>query len=174
VDGDGLRAGLQRAAAVVRAAADLLGRRRMFLAGMALRVLASLLCGLAPSVQVLVAGRALQGISAAIIAPAALSMVMNTFPEGAQRNKALGIWGGLGGFGATAGLVLGGLITDILSWQWVFWINVPVGIVVLVLAPALLRESRDPARAHSFDIAGALTICPASTRRNSTSPSASR
>lgn len=142
-------------------AADLLGRRRMFLAGMALRVLASLLCGLSPSAQALVAGRALQGLSAAIIAPAALSMVMNTFPEGTQRNKALGIWGGLGGCGATAGLLLGGLVTDTLSWQWVFWINVPVGIVVLMLAPAQLHESRDPARAHSFDIAGALTITPA-------------
>ncbi|MEV0972052.1 MFS transporter [Microtetraspora glauca] len=142
-------------------AADLLGRRRVFIAGMVLRVLASLACGLAPSIQTLVAARALQGVSAAIIAPAALSMVMNTFPEGTERNKALGIWGGLGGFGATAGLLLGGIITDILGWQWVFWINVPVGTLVLVLAPALLRESRDRARFRSFDIPGALTIAPA-------------
>jgi EmrB/QacA subfamily drug resistance transporter len=142
-------------------AADLLGRRRVFLAGMVLRVLASLGCGLAPSIQVLVAARALQGVSAAIVAPAALSMVMNAFPEGAERNKALGIWGGLGGFGATAGLLLGGIITDTFGWQWVFWVNLPVGAIVLVLAPAVLRESRDRARSRSFDIAGALTITPA-------------
>jgi EmrB/QacA subfamily drug resistance transporter len=142
-------------------AADLLGRRRVFLAGMVLRVLASLGCGLAPSIQILVAARALQGVSAAIIAPAALSLVMNAFPEGAERNKALGIWGGLGGFGATAGLLLGGIITDTFGWQWVFWVNIPVGALVLVLAPAVLRESRDRARSGSFDIAGALTITPA-------------
>ncbi|MFC5180325.1 MFS transporter [Actinomadura harenae] len=142
-------------------AADLLGRKRMFVAGMLLRVAASLACGLAPSIQVLVAARALQGVSAAIIAPAALSMVMNAFPEGGERNKALGIWGGLGGLGATAGLLLGGLITDALGWQWVFWINIPVGVLVLAFAPGLLRESRDLTGSRSFDIAGALTITPA-------------
>ncbi|WP_327248751.1 MFS transporter [Streptomyces sp. NBC_01320] len=142
-------------------AADLLGRRRVFIAGMVLRVVASLACGLAPSIQALVAARAVQGVSAAIIAPAALSMVMNTFPEGIERNKALGIWGGLGGFGATAGLLLGGIITDIFGWQWVFWVNVPVGTLVLVLAPAMLRESRDRTRSRSFDFPGALTIAPA-------------
>ncbi|WP_433345594.1 MFS transporter [Microtetraspora malaysiensis] len=141
-------------------AADLLGRRRVFIAGMLLRVVASLACGLAPSIQVLVAARALQGVSAAIIAPAALSMVMNAFPD-TERNKALGIWGGLGGLGATAGLLLGGIITDTLGWQWVFWINVPVGALVLMLAPTVLRESRDRAGSRSFDIAGALTITPA-------------
>jgi MFS family permease len=99
-------------------AADLLGRRRMFVAGMVLRVLASLLCGLAPSAEVLAAARAVQGISSAIIARAALSMVMNAFTEGAERNKALGVWGGIGGFGATAGLLLGGVITDTLGWRW--------------------------------------------------------
>ncbi|MFF4778594.1 MFS transporter [Microtetraspora fusca] len=139
-------------------AADLLGRRRVLIAGMLLRVVASLACGLAPSIQVLVAARVLQGVSAAIIAPAALSMVMNAFPEGTERNKALGIWGGLGGLGATAGLLLGGIITDTLGWQWVFWINVPVGALVLALAPAILCESRDRAGSRSFDIAGALTI----------------
>ncbi|MFE4515714.1 MFS transporter [Kitasatospora sp. NPDC056783] len=142
-------------------AADLLGRRRVFIAGTVLRVLASLACGLAPSGQALVAARALQGVSAAIIAPAALSMVVDTFPEGPERNRALGVWGGLGGFGATAGLLLGGVITDLLGWQWVFWINVPVGAVVLVLAPVLLRESRDRSRSRSFDVPGALTIAPA-------------
>jgi EmrB/QacA subfamily drug resistance transporter len=142
-------------------AADLLGRRRMFAAGMVLRILASLLCGLAPSLGVLVAARALQGISAAIIAPAALSMVMNTFPEGAGRNKALGIWGGLGGLGATAGLLLGGLVTDTLGWQWVFWINIPAGAAVLALVPVLLPESRTARGDRSFNVSGALTITPA-------------
>jgi MFS family permease len=144
-------------------AADLLGRRRMFLTGMALRVLASLLCGLAPSAGILVAGRALQGISAAIIAPAALSMVMNTFAEGAERNRALGIWGALGGAGATAGLLLGGIVTETLGWQWVFWINLPVGITVLTVAPAVLRESRGPVRGRPFDLAGAVTVTLAMT-----------
>ncbi|HEV7973850.1 MFS transporter [Amycolatopsis sp.] len=139
-------------------AADLLGRRRVFLVGMVLRVVASLLCGLAPSVELLVAARALQGFSVAIIAPAALSMVMNVFSEGTERNKALGIWGGLGGIGATAGLLLGGVVTEGLGWQWVFWINVPIGLFVLLLAPALLPESRDRERARTFDLAGASTI----------------
>jgi EmrB/QacA subfamily drug resistance transporter len=142
-------------------AADLLGRRRMFTAGMVLRVLASLLCGLAPSLHVLVAARALQGISAAIIAPAALSMVMNTFPEGAGRNKALGIWGGLGGLGATAGLLLGGLVTDTLGWRWVFFINVPVGVAVLVLVPLLLPGTGALPARRPLDVAGALTVTPA-------------
>jgi MFS family permease len=139
-------------------AADLLGRRRMFLGGMALRVVASLVCGLAPSAGVLVAGRALQGLSAAIIAPAALSMVVGAFPEGTERHRALGIWGGLGGVGATAGLLLGGLITEAFGWQWVFWINLPVGLAVLALAPALLPESRGPVRDRPFDLAGTITV----------------
>ena len=138
--------------------ADLLGRRRMFACGMALRVMASALCGLAPSGTILVAGRALQGVSAAIIAPAALSMVVNAFPEGAARNRALGVWGCLGGFGATAGLLLGGLITASFGWPWIFWINVPVGAAVLLLTPFILSESRAPSR--SFDILGAVTATP--------------
>ncbi|WP_432921385.1 MFS transporter [Microbispora sp. CA-135349] len=140
-------------------AADLLGRRKVFLAGMALRVLSSLLCGLAPSLGALVAARAGQGVSAAIIAPAALSMVVDAHPEGPERNKALGVWGGLGGFGATAGLLLGGVVTDALGWRWVFWINLPVGVAVLLLAPFLLGESH--ARSRGFDLAGTLTITPA-------------
>lgn len=123
-------------------AADRFGRRRMFLAGMALRVLASLACGLAPSITVLVAARAAQGMSAAIIAPAALPMVTLVFPAGSDRNRALAIWGSLGGFGATAGLLLGGALTQLLGWQWVFWLNVPVGIAVLAMAPLLCGESR--------------------------------
>jgi EmrB/QacA subfamily drug resistance transporter len=139
-------------------AADLLGRRRVFLAGMTMRVVASLLCGFAPSVSFLVFARALQGFSAAVIAPAALSMVMNAFPDGAERNKALGIWGGLGGFGATAGLLVGGLVTDAAGWQWVFWLNVPIGIAILAIGPGLLRESHDRDRARSFDLPGAATV----------------
>lgn len=111
--------------------ADLLGRRRVFMAGVGLFVSSSLLCGLAWSPAVLIAARAVQGISAAIMAPTALSLVMMVFPEGAERNKALGIWGGIGGIGATAGLLIGGPVTDSLGWQWVFFINVPVGLAVL-------------------------------------------
>jgi len=144
-------------------AADLLGRRRMFLTGMVLRMLASLACGFAPSAGVLVAGRAAQGLSAAIIAPAALSMVMNTFPEGPERNRALGVWGGLGGIGATAGLLSGGLVTETFGWPWVFWINLPVGAVVLTLASRLLRESRAPVRERPVDVAGAVTVTLATT-----------
>ncbi|HKN99775.1 MAG TPA: MFS transporter [Pseudonocardiaceae bacterium] len=138
-------------------AADLLGRGRMFRVGMLLRVLASLACGLAPSVGFLVAARAVQGCSAAIIAPAALSMVLGAFPEGPERNRALGIWGGLGGVGATAGLLLGGVLTDALGWPWIFWINVPIGVVVLLLAPALLPVGRPAGGARSLDVAGAVT-----------------
>ncbi|MGH3377903.1 MAG: MFS transporter [Actinoallomurus sp.] len=144
-------------------AADLLGRRRMFLTGMVLRMLASLACGFAPSAGILVAGRAAQGLSAAIIAPAALSMVMNTFPEGPERNRALGVWGGIGGIGATAGLLSGGLVTETFGWPWVFWINLPVGAVVLTLAPRLLRESRAPGRGRPVDVAGAVTVTLATT-----------
>jgi MFS family permease len=138
-------------------AADLFGRRRMFLTGVALRIGAAVLCGLAGSGGALIAGRLLQGLSAGIIAPAALSMVTTAFPEGPERNKALGIWGGLGGVGATAGLLLGGFITDAYGWQMVFFLNVPVCVLVLAVAPALLTESRGtPVR--SFDLAGAAAI----------------
>lgn len=138
-------------------AADLFGRRRMFLTGVALRIGSAVLCGLAGSGDALIAGRLLQGLSAGIIAPAALSMVTIAFPEGPERNKALGIWGGLGGVGATAGLLLGGLITDVYGWPAVFFLNVPVCVLVLAVAPALLTESRGvPVR--SFDVAGAVAI----------------
>ena len=138
-------------------AADLFGRRRMFLTGVALRISAAVLCGLAGSGGALIAGRLLQGLSAGIIAPAALSMVTTAFPEGPERNKALGIWGGLGGVGATAGLLLGGFITDAYGWQMVFFLNVPVCVLVLAVAPALLTESRG-APVRSFDLAGAAAI----------------
>jgi len=138
--------------------ADHFGRRRMFLAGIALRIGASLLAGFASTGEVLIVARTLQGVGAAIIAPAALSLVMGTFPEGAERNQALGIWGGLGGIGATAGLLLGGIITDGLGWSWIFWVNVPVGAIVLVLAPRLLPEAADLGPHRRLDLPGAVTI----------------
>ena len=138
--------------------ADLLGRRRMFMVGVALFAGSSLLCGLAWSAQALVGARVLQGSAAAIMAPTALSLLMTVFEEGPERNKALGIWGGIGGVGATAGLLIGGPITEGLGWEWVFFINVPVGVGVLALCPALLPESRAPVRRHVYDLAGAVTI----------------
>jgi EmrB/QacA subfamily drug resistance transporter len=139
-------------------AADLLGRRRVFMVGVGLFVFSSLLCGLAWSPAALIGARVVQGISAAIMAPTALSLLMTVFPEGAERNKALGIWGGIGGIGATAGLLIGGLITETLGWEWVFFINVPVGLAVLVFSTRLLRESIDTSCARCFDIAGAVTV----------------
>lgn len=138
--------------------ADLLGRRRVFMAGVMLFVASSLVCGVAWSAGVLVAARAVQGVSAAIMAPTALSIVVATFPDGAERNKALGIWGGLGGFGATAGLLLGGVITSLLGWEWVFFINVPIGLAILALCPVLLGESWERVRDRRFDVVGAATI----------------
>jgi EmrB/QacA subfamily drug resistance transporter len=139
-------------------AADLLGRRRVFMAGVGLFVCSSLLCGLAWSPAALIGARVVQGVSAAIMAPTALSLLMTVFPEGPERNKALGIWGGIGGVGATTGLLVGGLITDSLGWEWVFFVNVPVGAALLVLGPRLLPESIDPACPRSFDLAGAATV----------------
>ena len=139
-------------------AADLLGRRRLFMAGTALFALASLACGLAGSVAMLIAARVIQGVAAAIMTPTALSIVTTTFAEGAERNKALGIWAAIGGVGATAAWLVGGPITEGLGWEWIFFLNVPVALAVVALSPVLLRESRDQARARRFDVAGALTI----------------
>jgi MFS family permease len=138
--------------------ADLLGRRRMFMAGVALFAGSSLLCGLAWSDQVLVAARVLQGAAAAIMAPTALSLLMTVFEEGPERNKALGVWGGIGGVGATSGVLIGGPVTGGLGWEWVFFINVPVALGVLALCPALLPESRAPVRRRVYDVAGAVTV----------------
>jgi EmrB/QacA subfamily drug resistance transporter len=138
-------------------AADLLGRRRVFMVGTALFLFASVVCGFAWSGWVLVAARVVQGVSAAIMAPSALSILMSTFAEGAERNKALGIWSGVGGVGATAALLIGGPLTDALGWQWIFFINIPVAVGLLVLSPVLLGESREPGR-RRFDPAGATTI----------------
>jgi EmrB/QacA subfamily drug resistance transporter len=139
-------------------AADLLGRRRLFMAGTGLFALASLACGLSGSADGLIAARVVQGVAAAIMTPTALSIVMTTFPEGAERNKALGIWAAIGGIGATAAWLVGGPITDGLGWEWIFFINVPVALAVVALSRALLRESRDTGRSRRFDVAGAVTI----------------
>ena len=138
-------------------AADMLGRRRVFLAGIVLFTAASLLAGLAWSESSLIAARALQGLGAAIITPAALSILSTTFPEGRERNIALGAWGAVGGFGAVAGVLLGGVLTDALSWEWIFFVNIPVGVLGFVLAPVLLVESRD-ARVKRFDVPGAILV----------------
>jgi EmrB/QacA subfamily drug resistance transporter len=138
-------------------AADLLGRRRIFLVGLVIFTVASLLAGLAWSEASLIGARALQGLGAAIISPAALSILSVTFREGRERNIALGVWGAVGGFGAAAGVLLGGVLTDALSWEWIFFVNVPVGLAALVIAPFLLGESRD-ARVSSFDVPGAVLV----------------
>ncbi|HEY8113821.1 MAG TPA: DHA2 family efflux MFS transporter permease subunit [Actinomycetes bacterium] len=138
-------------------AADLLGRRRIFIAGLVIFSLASLLAGLAWSEGSLIGARALQGFGAAIIAPAALSILSTTFTEGRERNIALGVWGAVGGFGGAAGVLLGGILTDSLSWEWIFFVNVPVGVAALILTPLLLTESRD-ATVKSFDVPGAVLV----------------
>jgi EmrB/QacA subfamily drug resistance transporter len=139
-------------------AADLLGRRRVFMVGVVTFTLASLLCGLAWSASALIGARAFQGVGAAIMTPTALSIITTTFEEGAERNKALGIWGALGGIGATTAWLIGGPIVDGLGWEWIFFINIPVGLGALALSPVLLRESRATMTRRSYDPAGALTI----------------
>jgi EmrB/QacA subfamily drug resistance transporter len=138
--------------------ADLLGRRRLFVSGLALFAASSLLCGLAWSEESLIGFRALQGLGGALLAPAALSLLMTTFAEGRDRNLALGIYGAASGSGAAVGVLLGGVLTSYLSWSWIFFINVPVGLAAIALAPVLLQESRaDFARRH-FDVPGAVSI----------------
>jgi EmrB/QacA subfamily drug resistance transporter len=138
-------------------AADLLGRRRVFLAGLVVFTIASLLSGLAWSDGALIASRALQGFGSAMITPAALSILTTMFTEGSERNTALGAWGAIGAFGAVAGVLLGGILTDLLSWEWIFYVNVPVGVGALAIAPVLLAESRD-ATAERFDFPGAVLV----------------
>ena len=138
-------------------AADLLGRRRIFLAGTIVFTISSLLAGLAWSEASLIGARAFQGLGAAVITPAALSILSTTFVEGRERNIALGVWGAVGGFGAAAGVLMGGVLTDALSWEWIFLVNIPVGLTALVLAPILLKESRD-ASVKSFDALGAVLV----------------
>jgi EmrB/QacA subfamily drug resistance transporter len=138
-------------------AADLLGRRRVFYVGVALFTVASFLCGLAWSEGVLIGARALQGLGAAIISPAALSIITTLFEEGPERNKALGIWGAIGGSGAAVGVLAGGVLTKYLGWEWIFFVNVPVGALALALAPRYVRESRS-GRESTQDIGGAVTV----------------
>jgi EmrB/QacA subfamily drug resistance transporter len=138
-------------------AADLLGRRRVFMVGLLFFTLASLLCGFAWSSDALIGARAFQGIGAAIMTPTALSIISTTF-EGAERNKAFAIWGMNGAFGATAGYLIAGPIVDGPGWEWIFFINVPVGLAALALSPVLVRESRAAVTRRSYDPAGALTI----------------
>jgi EmrB/QacA subfamily drug resistance transporter len=138
--------------------ADLLGRRRLFMAGLALFAASSLLCGLAWSEGSLIAFRAVQGLGGALLAPAALSLLMTTFAEGRERNLALGIYGAASGSGAAVGVLLGGVLTSYLSWSWIFFINVPVGIAAIALAPILLEDSRADLAHRHFDLPGAATI----------------
>ena len=139
-------------------AADLLGRRRVFMAGVLVFTASSLMCGLAWSPGALLAARVVQGAGAAIMTPTALSIISTTFTEGSERNKALGIWGALGGIGATTAWMIGGPLVDGPGWRWIFFINVPSGLAALTLSPVLLRESRGSLARRSYDPAGALTI----------------
>jgi EmrB/QacA subfamily drug resistance transporter len=138
--------------------ADLLGRRRVFMAGLALVAVASLAAGFAASEGQLIAARAAQGLGAAIISPAALSIVTTIFRDGAERNKALGVWGAVAGSGGAAGVLLGGILTDGLGWEWVLWVNVPVSLIAFALTPRLIAESRASDEARSFDVAGAVSV----------------
>jgi EmrB/QacA subfamily drug resistance transporter len=138
--------------------ADLLGRRRMFMVGTGLFLISSLTAGLAWSGAALIGARVVQGVSAAIMAPTALSILTTTFAEGAERNKALGVWSATGGLGATAALVVGGPLTDGPGWEWIFYLNVPVALGLLALSPVLLRESRAQGSRRVFDVGGAVSI----------------
>jgi EmrB/QacA subfamily drug resistance transporter len=138
--------------------ADLLGRRRVFMFGLVLFALASLVGGFSGSEGMLIAARAVQGLGAAILSPSALSIVTTTFRDGAERNKALGVWGAVAGSGGAAGVLLGGVLTDGLGWEWVLWVNVPIGIAAAVVAPMLVAESRSESGTRSFDVAGALSV----------------
>src|SRR5437660_3053289 len=138
--------------------ADLLGRRRLFVAGIVLFTVSSLLDGLAWSEGSLIAFRSLQGLGAALLSPAALSILTTMFREGRERNLALGIWGAASGSGGAAGVLLGGALTSSLSWSWIFFVNVPVGALVLAVSPWLLRESRAELAHRHFDFSGAASI----------------
>jgi EmrB/QacA subfamily drug resistance transporter len=139
-------------------AADLLGRRRLFMAGLALFTAASLACALATTDTFLIIMRGIQGLGAAVVVPAALSIVMNMFAEGAERNKALGIWGGIGAAGATIGVLAGGLLTRYAGWQYIFYLNVPIGAAALLLARRVVPESRLAGARRSYDMLGAVTV----------------
>jgi EmrB/QacA subfamily drug resistance transporter len=137
--------------------ADLIGRRRMFTYGLILFAVASLAGGFASSPGMLIAARAVQGLGAALLSPAALSLVTVMFTEGAERNKAMGVWGAVAGSGGAAGVLLGGILTEYAGWEWVLWVNVPIGLAAAALAPRLLPESRHR-ESGAFDIAGAVSV----------------
>src|SRR5205807_3919756 len=139
-------------------AADLLGRRLVFLGGLALFAAASLVCGLSTSSTMLIVSRGVQGLGAAIVSPAALSIISTTFTEGSERNKALGAWGAVGGSGAAAGVLFVWILTKYLCCQWIFFVNVPVGALVLLLTPFYVRESKREDAVHDYDALGAVTV----------------
>ncbi|GAC1628998.1 MAG: DHA2 family efflux MFS transporter permease subunit [Chloroflexota bacterium] len=139
-------------------AADLLGRRSVLIGGLLLFTAGSLVCGLAQSSGMLTGARAVQGLGGAIISPAALSILTVTFPEGQERNRALGVWGAVAGGGIALGVILGGILSQGPGWRWVFFVNLPIGILAAAVAPRLLAESRDEDRSRSYDVLGALTI----------------
>jgi EmrB/QacA subfamily drug resistance transporter len=139
-------------------AADLLGRRRVFMVGLGVVAVASLAAGFAANQGQLITARAAQGFGAAIISPAALSIVTTLFKDGAERNKALGAWGAVAGSAGAAGVLLGGILTDGLGWEWVLWVNVPVSLVALALTPGLIPESRSESTTRHFDAAGAVSV----------------
>jgi len=139
-------------------AADLVGRRRLFMAGIAVFTTASLVNGLAQSSGMLVAGRALQGLGGALVSPAALSIITTTFTSPAERTKALGVWSAIAAGGGAFGLLLGGVLTDVLSWEWIFFVNVPIGLATLVAAARFVPESRVEGAHRAFDLAGAVAV----------------
>ena len=139
-------------------AADRLGRRRLFMAGIALFAGASLACGLSQSEATLLIARGAQGLGGAMVSPAALSIILTTFAEGSERNRALAVWGAIAGAGGAVGLLLGGAIVQVLSWRWVFFVNVPIGAAVLLLAPRIVPESRAEGVRGGYDVEGATAI----------------
>src|SRR5881396_1938377 len=137
---------------------DLLGRRWLFMVGLGAFALFSLACGLATSSGMLIAFRALQGLAGAVLSPSVFSITSVTFPEGSERNKALGILGAIAGSGAAIGVLLGGVLTEYAGWQWIFFVNVPIGLLALFLVPAVVRESRADGLTRHFDAVGAFAV----------------
>jgi MFS family permease len=150
-------------------AADRLGRRRLFMAGIAVFSGASLMCGLSQSEGMLLFARGLQGLGGAMVSPAALSIILTTFAEGPERNRALAVWGAIAGAGGAIGLLLGGVIVEALSWRWVFFVNVPIGAAVLALAPRIVPESRSE-RVQRADTTSKAPLRSRSARSRSSSP----
>src|SRR5215831_9039153 len=139
-------------------AGDILGRRRLFMAGLAFFALTSLLAGLSVSSAMLIAMRLLQGAAGAILSPSVFSITTVTFAEGSERNKALGILGAIAGSGAAIGVLLGGILTEYAGWDWIFFVNVPIGFIALALVPLVVRESRATDLARHFDASGAISV----------------